>query len=49
MLSVGKSFLSFGGVDSIEAIYRKVEEIGPEDIMAVARDILPNLSSLTYI
>lgn len=49
MLSVGKSFLSFGGVDSIEAIYRKVEEIGPEDIMAVARDILPGLSSLTYI
>jgi predicted Zn-dependent peptidase len=49
MLSIGKSFLSFGGVDSIEAIYRKVEEIGPEDIMAVARDILPNLSSLTYI
>lgn len=49
MLSVGKSFLSFGGVDSLEEVYRKVDEIGPEDIMAVARDILPNLSSLTYI
>lgn len=49
MLSVGKSFLSFGGVDSLEEVYRKVDEITPEDIMAVAKDILPNLSTLTYI
>lgn len=49
MLSVGKSFLAFGGVDSLEEVYRKVDEIRPEDIMAVAKDILPNLSSLTYI
>lgn len=49
MLSVGKSFLSFGGVDSIDEVYRKVDEITPEDIVSVARDILPNLSSLTYL
>lgn len=49
MLSVGKSYLSFGAVDSLEEVYRKVEEITPEDIMAVAKDILPALSSLTYI
>lgn len=49
MLSVGKSFLSFGAVDSLEEVYRKVEEISPNDIMEVAKDILPTLSSLTYI
>lgn len=49
MLSVGKSYLVFGGVDSTEEVYRKVEEIKAEDIMAVARDVLPTLSSLTYI
>jgi predicted Zn-dependent peptidase len=46
---VGKSFLAFGAVDSLEEVYRKVDEIRPEDIVAVAKDILPNLSSLTYI
>lgn len=49
MISVGKSYLVFGGVDSTEEVYRKVEEVKAEDIMAVARDILPTLSSLTYI
>jgi predicted Zn-dependent peptidase len=49
MLAVGKSFLAFGAVDSLEEVYRKVDEIRPEDIVAVAKDILPNLSSLTYI
>lgn len=49
MLSVGKSYLSFGAVDSLEEVYRKVEEIRPEDIMCVAKDILPTLSSLTYL
>ena len=49
MLGVGKSYLVFGAVDSTEEVYRKVEEISPEDIMAVARDVLPSLSMLTYI
>jgi predicted Zn-dependent peptidase len=49
MLGVGKSYLVFGAVDSTEEVYRKVDEIRPEDIMAVARDVLPTLSMLTYI
>lgn len=49
MLGVGKSYLVFGGVDSTEEVYRKVEALTPEDIQQVAREILPSLSSLTYI
>ena len=49
MMGVGKSYLVFGAVDSTEEVYRKVDEIHPEDIMAVARDVLPSLSMLTYI
>ena len=49
MLGVGKSYLVFGSVDSSEEVYRKVEEIQPEDIVAVAREVLPSLSTLTYI
>lgn len=48
MLGVGKSVLVYGTVDSLDEIYRKVSEITPEDIMEVAKDILPSLSSLTY-
>lgn len=48
MLSVGKSFLVFEGVDSLEEVFRKVAEVSPEDIMGVASDILTSLSSLTY-
>lgn len=49
MLGVGKSYLVFDDVDSIDEVYRQVDEIGPEDIQAVAKEILPTLSSLTYI
>lgn len=49
MLGVGKSYLVFGGIDSIEEVYRKVEALRPEDISEVAREILTSLSSLTYI
>lgn len=48
MLGVGKSVLVYGTVDSLDEIYRKVSEITPEDIMEVAKDILPLLSSLIY-
>lgn len=48
MLGVGKSVLVYGTVDSLDEIYRKVSEITPKDIMEVAKDILPSLSSLTY-
>ena len=49
MLGVGKSYLVFGSVDGSEEVYRKVEELRPEDIVAVAREVLPTLSTLTYI
>lgn len=49
MLGIGKSLLAFGAVDSVEEVYRKVEEIRAEDLMEVAKEILPTLSSLTYI
>ncbi len=48
MLGVGKSVLVYGTVDSLDEIYRKVSDITPKDIMEVAKDILPSLSSLTY-
>lgn len=49
MLGVGKSYLVFGGVDSTEEVYRKVEALTPEDIRTVACEILPTLSTLTFI
>ena len=49
MLGVGKSLLVYGEVDSSEEVYRKIGEITPADIMEVAREILPSLSSLTYV
>lgn len=49
MLGVGKSFLVFGGVDGSEEVNRKVDALAPEDIQQVAREILPTLSTLTYI
>ena len=48
MLGVGKSYLVFGSVDSLDEVYRKIEQITPQDIMDVARDIFGSLSSLTY-
>lgn len=49
MLGVGKSYLVFGGVDSTEEVFRKVDALGPESIMEVAREVLPKLSTLTFI
>lgn len=49
MLGVGKSYLVFGGVDSTEEVLRKVEALSPENIMEVAREVLPKLSTLTFI
>lgn len=49
MLGVGKSYLVFGGVDSTEEVYRKVEALTPEDIRTVACEVLPTLSTLTFI
>lgn len=49
MLSIGKSYLVFGAVDSTEEVYRQIEELKAEDIMEVAREVLPGISQLTYI
>ena len=48
MLGVGKSYLVFGSVDSLDEVYRKIEQITPQDIMDVASDLFSSLSSLTY-
>jgi len=48
MLGVGKSYLVFGSVDSVDEVYRQIDQIGPQDIMDVARDLFGSLSSLTY-
>jgi predicted Zn-dependent peptidase len=49
MLGVGKSFLSFGSVDTLGEIYERVEAVTAEEIQSVAREIFGNLSSLTYL
>ena len=49
MLGVGKSYLVFDSVDSLDEVYRKVEAITPEDIRMAATEVLSELSSLTYI
>lgn len=48
MLGVGKSYLVFGSVDSVDEVYRQIEQITPQDIMDVASDLFGSLSSLTY-
>ena len=49
MLGVGKSFLSFGSVDTLGEIYERVEAVTAEETQSVAREIFGNLSSLTYL
>lgn len=49
MLGIGKSFLVFGGVDSTEDVFRKVDALTPKDIQEVASEILSQLSTLTFI
>ena len=49
MLGVGKSYLAFGAVDSLDEIYARVEAITAEEIRAVAEEVFANLSSLTYL
>lgn len=48
VLSVGKSLLVYGAVDSIEEVIERVKRISAEEIMAVARNVLTDMSSLTY-
>lgn len=50
MLSMGKSMLIYGEVDSVESVYKKVNSITSSQIMDVANEIFAenNISSLLY-
>ena len=50
MLSMGKSMLHFGQVDTLEQMHKKVENINANHLLVVANEILQpdNLSFLTY-
>ncbi|MGM0552135.1 MAG: M16 family metallopeptidase [Bacteroidota bacterium] len=50
MLSMGKSFLYFNQVDTLEEMYKKIEGISAEQLLEVANEILApdNISTLIY-
>ena len=50
MLSLGKSFLVYNKVDSLEEIYKKIEKISSQQILDIANEILDEkaLSILIY-
>lgn len=50
MLSIGKSYLFFDRVDTLETIFKKIEAIGCVEIMEIANEILdePQSSTLIY-
>ena len=39
MLSIGKSYLFFNKVDTLEAIFEKIEQIAASEIMDIANEI----------
>jgi len=51
MLSIGKSMLYFEEVESIEAVYDKIDSISSESLLEVANEILDfeKFSSLTFM
>jgi len=50
MLSIGKSYLFFDRVDTLETIFKKIEAIGCTEILEIANEILdePQSSTLIY-
>lgn len=50
MLTIGKSFLLFNKVDTVQTIFRKIEAITPLDLLEVANEILDEkqMSRLVY-
>jgi len=50
MLSMGKSFLYFNQVDTLNELHKKIEEISAEQLLEVANEILApdNISTLIY-
>lgn len=50
MLSIGKTYLNYGKVDSMEMVYKKVESISSNDLIEVANEVFSpdQLSMLIY-
>lgn len=51
MMALGKSLLTYGKVDSMDEIYRQIDQITSSDLMDVANEVFDSkqLSSLIYI
>ncbi len=51
MLTLGRSFLYFNKVDSIESVFKKIEAITPDDLYRVSNEILKKdtLSKLIFL
>lgn len=49
MLSIGKSYLFFNKVDSLETIFQKIEQIESRDIMEIANEIFDESQSSILI
>jgi predicted Zn-dependent peptidase len=51
MLALGKSYLTYNRVDSLEEVYRAIESVSAEDLLKIANEIFApdRLSSITYL
>lgn len=51
MLTIGRSYLYFNKVDSLESVFKKIDNISAEDIYKVSNEILAknNLSKLIFL
>ena len=49
MLSIGKSLLFFNRVDTLETIFRKIEQIDPKEILAIANELFDDSQSSILI
>lgn len=48
MLSAAKSYLVFGGVDSVQKVRERIEAVTSQEITEVAQEIFTGMSVLTY-
>ncbi len=49
MLSIGKSLLFFNRVDTLETIFRKIEQIEPKEILEIANELFDDSQSSILI
>jgi predicted Zn-dependent peptidase len=51
MLALGKSYLMYNRVDTLEEVYKSIEAVSAEELLEIANDVLDpsKLSSLTYL